>query len=639
MDIIVGTAGHIDHGKTALVKALTGVDADRLPEEKQRGITIDIGFAELEFGGYHFGFVDVPGHERFVKNMLAGASGIDLVMLVIAADEGVMPQTREHFEICRLLGVSSGIIVLTKKDLVDDEILEVVKLDAAELVAGSFLQQAPVVPVSSKSGEGIEDLRAAMLDASPRIRRHNNETLPRVPVDRSFTVKGFGTVVTGTLIAGNINETDELDVLPIGKTVRVRGLHTHGRPVCEVHAGQRVALNLGGIDHADIFRGMVLAEPRSILPTQIVDAEVEMLKDITRELRSRQRVRVNIGTEEALARVQVLNDAGQISAGAKDLVQLRFEIPVTAIPGDKFIIRSYSPQRTIGGGRVIDAVTGRHRQKDVEAVRLHLQQMLDAANDKPRLLRLILENAGKRGATFNDLKARTGWRNDVLNNAISDAAKAGHIFQSETFFLADRHFKALKEKTVAEIEDAHRRDPLSRGVLRETLREKVYSGLPVEIFRYVVSSLEAGKVLSSEKDLISLAHHALELSPEEKSMLERLRNIYPDAKFEVPKLEEALDRARENTGFERPHARKIFQLLLDSGELVKVTEEFYFWKPAVLDLIERLRTHTSDSGDRLIDVPRFKELAGISRKYAIPLLEYFDREKITVREGDKRRIL
>lgn len=639
MDIIVGTAGHIDHGKTALVKAITGIDADRLPEEKQRGITIDIGFAELEFGGFHFGFVDVPGHERFVKNMLAGASGVDLVMLVIAADEGVMPQTREHFEICRLLDVRSGIIVLTKKDLVDDEILEVVKLDAAELVTGSFLQEAPVVPVSSKSGEGIDDLRVAMVDAGSRIHRLDNDTITRVPVDRSFTVKGFGTVVTGTLISGQINESDELDVLPIGKTVRVRGLHTHGRSVREVHAGQRVALNLGGIDHADISRGMVLAEPRSILPTQIFDAEVEMLNDVKRELRSRQRVRVNIGTVEALARVQILNDAGQITPGKKDFAQLRFEIPVSAIPDDRFIIRSYSPQRTIGGGRVIDTMATRHRRRNVEAVRGRLQQMVDAGADRPRRLHLILESAGRQGLTIDEIRARTGWRKDILENAIGAASMAGQILQAETVFLAAGHFTALKEKTVAEIEDAHLRDPLGRGMLREILREKVFGKVPLEVFRGVISSLEAGKILSSERDMVGLVAHKLELSEEEESLRAHLRAVYRDATFEVPKLEEALARSIENTKFQRSHARRIFQLLLDNGELVKVTEELYFWKPAISDLIDSIRAYAAASGDRMIDVPSFKEIAGISRKYAIPLLEYFDREKITMREGDKRRIL
>lgn len=637
MDIIVGTAGHIDHGKTALVKALTGIDADRLPEEKQRGITIDIGFAELELGEFHFGFVDVPGHERFVKNMLAGASGVDLVLLVIAADEGVMPQTREHFEICRLLGMRSGVVALNKKDLVDDETVELVRAEAAELVTGSFLQDAPVVAVSSRSGEGIDELRKTMLEAATRLRRSNAETVARVPIDRSFTVKGFGTVVTGTLISGTITEADELDLLPERRLVRVRGLQTHSKPVSSVHAGQRVALNLGGIDHAAISRGMVLAERNSLEPTQILDAEIEMLTDMKRELRSRQRVRIHIGTAEALARVQVLNDTGRIEPGKRDLAQLRLEISVTAIPNDRFIIRSYSPQRTIGGGRVVDAMAAKHRQKDVNTVRRKLLGMLRSDTDRPQLLGHFLDNAGGRGLSFAAIQARTGWRKEILEEAIRDGIRTGAIVQADPFLLTSGHFSVLKETTVSEVEKAHRDDPLSPGMMRETLRERVFGSIPAEIFQAVVSSLEADKILLSRKDTVGIAGRDTAVSAEEAMLLERLRQIYTEAKLEVPKLDEALANSMEGTEFQRPHARKIFQLLLDAGELVKVADEFYFSKTAVLALIERVRAEAS--GDRLIDVPAFKELAGVSRKYAIPLLEYFDREKVTLRKGDKRLIL
>src|SRR5687768_8848637 len=288
MDIIVGTAGHIDHGKTALVKALTGVDADRLPEEKKRGITIDLGFAELDLGDVRIGFVDVPGHERFVKNMLAGASGIDLVLLVVAADEGVMPQTREHFEICRLLETKTGLIVLTKKDLVDEELLKIVNLEVAELTQNSFLENAPVIPVSAKTGEGIEELKNELKQIAAKIPERKNETIARLPIDRSFSIKGFGAVVTGTLVSGEIRETEELEILPIARKARVRGLQTHGKRVKNARAGQRTAVNLGGIEHAEIERGMILAEGGVLRPTQIFDAQIEVLKDAKKSLKSRQ---------------------------------------------------------------------------------------------------------------------------------------------------------------------------------------------------------------------------------------------------------------------------------------------------------------------------------------------------------------
>jgi selenocysteine-specific elongation factor len=374
MDIIVGTAGHIDHGKTALVKALTGVDADRFPEEKMRGITIDIGFAELDLGDVRIGFVDVPGHEKFVKNMLAGASGIDVVILVIAADEGVMPQTREHFEICRLLETKTGLIVLTKKDLVDAELLELVNLETAELVENSFLKDAPVIAVSARSGEGIEELKQALKNLALQIPERKNETIARLPIDRSFTVKGFGAVVTGTLATGEIAESSEMEILPLARKVRVRGLQTHGKPVKSAHAGQRTAVNLGGIDHAEIERGMILTETGVLRPAQIFDAEIEVLKTAKRALKSRQRVRVHLGTIEALARVQVLNARGEIAPGEKDFVQLRLEIPVVSIPNERFILRQYSPQMTIAGGRVLDNSAPRHRPKDAENVREYLRK-------------------------------------------------------------------------------------------------------------------------------------------------------------------------------------------------------------------------------------------------------------------------
>src|SRR5437764_3833173 len=335
--VIVGTAGHIDHGKTSLVRALTGVDADRLPEEKRRGITIDLGFAELDLGDVRVGFVDVPGHERFVKNMLAGAHGIDLVALVIAADEGVMPQTREHFDICRLLGVRSGLVVLTKTDAVDAELLELVSAEAEELVAGSFLEGAPVVATSARTGEGIEELKTRLREAALAAPARDTDTVTRLPVDRSFTMRGFGAVVTGTLVAGEINEGQELELLPAGERVRVRGVQVHGSAVKTATAGQRTAVNLGGVDASAIERGMVLAPAGRLAATQIVDARVSVLKDAPRPLKTRQRVRVHHGTAEVLARAVVLGAPGEpseIVPGAAGLVQLRLESPVVALPGD-----------------------------------------------------------------------------------------------------------------------------------------------------------------------------------------------------------------------------------------------------------------------------------------------------------------
>lgn len=637
MDIIVGTAGHIDHGKTALVKALTGVDADRFPEEKQRGITIDIGFAELDLGDVHIGFVDVPGHEKFVKNMLAGASGIDLVALVIAADEGVMPQTREHFEICRLLETKNGVIVLTKRDLVDDELLELVNLETAELVENSFLQDAPIISVSAKTGEGIEELKQTLKNLTEKIPARKNEIIARLPIDRSFTIKGFGAVVTGTLATGEISEGNEMELLPDGKKARVRGIQTHGKSVKTTHAGQRTAVNLGGIDHSEIERGMLLTEKDVLRPTQIFDAEIEVLKDAKKSLKTRQRVRVHLGTIEALARVQILNETNEIKQGEKDFVQLRLEIPIVCVPTERFVLRQYSPQMTIAGGRILDNSAIKHRRKDAENVRKYLQNLIEA--DKPHAIKLYLETANEHGLTFKDLQAKTAWREEILQKAIAENLEKKSVIEAENFYVARTPFENLKTKTLMEIEDFHKKEPLAKGLLRETLREKIFSHLPPEIFRSVLGNLEKDKKIAAEKDIVRAAAHNLELSADEKILRERLSAIYKTAKLEVPKLEDALLESIKNTKFDAHYARKIFQLLLNSGEVVKITDEFYFAKNEIENLVKKLREFADKSSDKLIDVPAFKDLAGISRKYAIPLLEYFDREKLTRRAGDKRLIL
>ncbi|MGI8467091.1 MAG: selenocysteine-specific translation elongation factor [Pyrinomonadaceae bacterium] len=641
MHIIIGTAGHIDHGKTALVKALTGIDADRLPEEKRRGITIDLGFAEMDLGDVHIGFVDVPGHERFVKNMLAGVSGIDAVALVIAADEGVMPQTREHFDICRLLETKIGLIVLTKADLVDVETLEIVKLETAELVQNSFLENAPVVVVSAKTGDGIAELKQTLRDISEKIPARKNESVARLPIDRAFSVKGFGAVVTGTLSAGEISEAIEMEILPIGKKARARGLQTHGKTVVTAYAGQRVAVNLGGIERAEIERGMVLCEKNTLSATQIFDAEIEVLKDAEKSLKSRQRVRVHIGTIEALARVRILNETGEIASGAKDFAQLRLEIPVVCLPSDRFIIRSYSPPMTIAGGKILDARAAKHRRRDIEKTRQILRNLIEAevSGDRAKQLKIFLETCGEGGANFADLQKRTGWRAPVLQKAFDESVEKKSVVRAEKFYVARAPFENLKKKTLSKIAAYHRCEPLGKGILRETLREKIFARFAPEIFRATLSSLEKENKIAAEKDFIRLAAHSLSLAPDEKILCDRLEKIYADAKLEVPSLENALEQTIQNTKSKRDAARKIFQLFLDSGELVKVTEDFYFRRACLDKLVEQLKNFAAQTPDRLIDVPAFKNLANVSRKYAIPLLEFFDREKITRRAGDKRLIL
>lgn len=642
MDIIIGTAGHIDHGKTTLIKALTGVNTDRLPEEKKRGITIDLGFAKLDLGVVRIGFVDVPGHEKFVKNMLAGAGGIDLVVLVVAADEGVMPQTREHFEICRLLETKHGLIVLTKKDLVDDEFIELVKYEVSELVKNSFLEKAPVVAVSTKTFEGLNELKEILKETTTKISPRKNETVSRLPIDRVFTVKGFGAVVTGTLIAGKIKSGSEMEILPIGKRVRVRSIQTHGKDAEKATAGQRVAVNLGGIDHVEIKRGMILGDPGVLHPTQIFDAKVEVLFDAACLLKSRQRVRVHIGTLEVFARIEVLNKVREIKQGEKDFMQIRLESPTISIPGERFILRRYSPQVTIGGGSVLDNDAKKHPRRDIENVRKYLHDLVESihSGNKVKRLKLVLETANERGLRFSDLQARTGWRDKVLQRVIYENVEKKAIVKADNFYISQVFFDTLTRKVLSEIKFHHKSEPLSKGVLRETLRERIGLHIPVDIFRETLNFLEDRKKVFVEKDIVRDVSHNQELSTDEKKIKESLLKIYANAGLQVPTLESVLKKATLESELSTKHVKKIFHILLTANKLVKVTENLYFTKEVLESLILRVVEYAeNETENRLITVPIFKEIAGTSRKYAIPLLEYFDRENITRRVGDKRLIL
>jgi selenocysteine-specific elongation factor len=634
---IIGTAGHIDHGKSALVRALTGTDPDRLPEEKRRGITIDLGFADLELDDLKLGFVDVPGHERFVKNMLAGAHGIDLLTLVIAADEGVMPQTREHFDICRLLGVRNGLIVITKKDLVEEEMLALVEDEARALVAGSFLEDAPVLAVSSKTGAGLDELKTKLVEIGSRVPPRSADFVMRLPVDRAFSMKGFGTVVTGTLISGQIAEADELELLPPGVKVRVRGLQVHGNAVKQAQAGQRTAVNLAGVDTAQMERGMVLAPAGRLRPTQIIDVWIDMLPGAERPVRTRSRVRFHIGAAEVLGRVTVLDGPSEISAGGGALAQLRLESPVVALHDDRFVLRSYSPADTIGGGKVLSPFAARHRRKEIEQTTQLLRSLMSA--EQATKLASFVRFSGKHGVRATDLAAMTGWTNDVLAHAAAAAVKQGTVVESAGVFVSQESFEQLSNEVVSELERHHKREPLARGMVRETLREKLFAHSLPELFGVVIGGLETKGLVVSEKDVIRSSGHRVDLTDQDAKLSDQIEKAYRDAGVEAPTLDEAMAR----TGIaaaQRVQARKIVQLLLDNRKLVRVQGEMFMHAEVINDLKTRLHNYAAaNEPARLIDVPTFKTLAGVSRKYAIPLLEYFDREQVTRRAGDKRLIL
>jgi selenocysteine-specific elongation factor len=618
------------------VRALTGIDPDRLPEEKRRGITIDLGFADLELDDLRLGFVDVPGHERFVKNMLAGAHGIDLLALVIAADEGVMPQTREHFDICRLLGVGNGLVVITKSDLVDEEMLALVEEEARELVTGSFLESAPVISVSSRTGVGLDELKSQLSNLGKRVPARSQDFTMRLPIDRAFSMKGFGSVVTGTLISGKITEGDELELLPSKTNVRVRGLQVHNKPVHEAYAGQRTAVNLAGIETAQIERGMVVAPYGRLRPTQVVDVWIDVLPGASRGVRSRSRVRFHIGAAEVLGRVRVL-EGSEIATGEGGFAQLRLEAPVVALHADRFILRSYSPAATIAGGMIVDPFATRHRGREMENTIALLRSLM--TDERTAKFAGFVKTAGERGLRLADIAAMTGWTNEVLTKVSSAIQKEGSVIEAGGVYLARESLDRLSQAVLGELERHHKREPLARGMLRETLREKIFAHSLPELFAGVIARLEADGKVASEKDIVRLSGHSVGLSEQDAKLSKRIEQLYLASGVEAPSIDEAMTRA-EVPPAGRAQARKLLQLLIDARTLVRIQGEMFMHTQVLEDLKTKLRNYASQhEPERLIDVAAFKDLAGVSRKYAIPLLEYFDREQVTRRAGDKRVIL
>lgn len=636
--IIVGTAGHIDHGKTSLVKALTGVDADRLKEEKERGITIDIGFADLTVGDVHFGFVDVPGHERFVKNMLAGAHGIDLVMLIVAADEGVMPQTREHFDICRLLEVKAGLVVITKTDMVEPEFAELVEAEVAEYVAGSFLEGAPILRVSSRTGEGIEELKKALVQLARKVEMRDENAVARLPIDRVFTIKGFGTVITGTLIAGQISAGDELELLPSDKLrTRARGIQVHGHATQEAKAGERTAINLQGLELDEVARGQVLTPAGRLTASSMLDVKLSLLKSAPRPLRTRSRVHLHLGTAEVLARVVLLGQ-NELAPGATCFAQLRLESPTLALPADHFIVRSYSPTVTIGGGVTVDALPRKHRLREGAQVVAQLEKLASA--DEVERIALLVEMAAERGLNQAELAARSGSTDGTIKRAAENLTKTRRLVMvsnNPMLLLARAEFDDLSKKVRAMLKAFHQRSPLESGMGREELREKIFADLSPEIFRTVINQLAERNEIVAEKDLIRLSTHRVALSAEEQAAKDHLAEIYQRAALQPISLEEAMAQAGAQFGIDKARAQRFAQMLINSGDLIKIAD-LIFHRSAIEALRETLQRFKSEQGPKL-DVGTFKDLTGVSRKYAIPLLEYLDRQRITRRVGDAREIL
>ncbi len=637
--VVVGTAGHIDHGKTALVKALTGINTDRLKEEQERGITIDIGFAPLPLAPsagdepIMVGFVDVPGHEKFVKNMLAGIWGIDLVVLVVAADESIKPQTREHFEICSLLKVKKGLVAITKMDLVDQDLLDLVTLEVRDFTRGSFLDGAPIIPVSSRTREGLERLKNEISKAARDVEPGRPSSLLRLPVDRSFSVRGFGTVVTGTLVSGSIAEGDEVAVYPEAQICRVRGIQVHGVSTKEAHAGQRTAVNLQGVDAAAVQRGNVIGRPGQMRPSSLLDVKVTLLAGAPSPLVDLARVRFHQGTSELLARVKMLSTA-KLDPGQEAFAQIRLESAVLSLPGDRFVIRRYSPTATIGGGVILDAFPAKHKGAAGPALLERLAR-LDRA-DALEALRVYLESAAA-GISAAELAVRAGRTPREVEALLTRDVSKGEVLSTgegaAAIFLDHDAAEEIEKQVTASLEAYHLANPLRPGMPREELRGQALKGVGPDLSRFVVERLAARGAVKTLKETISLSTHSIILSPEDEKTMECIEVAYRRSGLNPPELEDVV----RLEGLDGRRTSRVFHLLLASGRLTKIRDGTVFHAEAIESLKKKL--WELRPGQKVIDISSFKELTGTSRKTAIPLLEHLDSMKVTRRVGSEREIL
>ena len=630
--IILGTAGHIDHGKTSLIRAVTGVNTDRLKEEQERGITIELGFASMDLpSGRHVGIVDVPGHEKFVKNMVAGATGIDIVAMVIAADEGVMPQTREHMEICTLLGVEHGFIVLTKTDLVDEEWLELATEDVTEFAQGTFLEGKPVVPVSSATGQGIDRFISALDEASAEIPDRPPSSLFRLPVDRVFTMRGFGTVITGSLTSGRIRVGDTVMIYPSGKKAKVRGIQVHNQSREAAEAGMRTAINFQGLEKTDVERGEVLSSPKALEASYMVDLDLLYLKSNPRPIKNRTRVRFHTGTSEIIGHL-VLIDRDELKPGERSPAQIRLESPVSIVKDDRFVIRSYSPIRTVGGGRVLDPVPEKHKRFRPE-VTAHLQAL--AAGTPEEVVLRQIEAAGPRGISFARLQLVSSLHQKELDRMLQGLLSKKTVTlidKDHRIYVHQQSFSRTRESIEGVLAAYHQRHPLKAGMPKEELKSKVPEAAGGKLFTLVLGQMAEEKAVAQEGDLVRLGAHKISLGADQADVRDKILDLYRKHGLTPPYFKEVGGLLDIGAGA----AKDVLLLLVDEGRMVKVKEDLYFHSDAIEDLKRRLVDFLKQHQE--ITTPQFKEMTGASRKYVIPLLEYFDAKNVTLRIGDSRRL-
>jgi selenocysteine-specific elongation factor len=630
--IILGTAGHIDHGKTSLIKAITGIDTDRLKEEKERGITIELGFASLDLpSGQHLGIVDVPGHEKFVKNMVAGATGIDIVIMIIAADEGVMPQTREHMEICTLLGVQHGLIAMTKTDLVEEEWLELALEDIREFSQGTFLEDSPILPVSSVTGEGIPELIVALDKIAGNIPERPPTSLFRLPIDRVFTMKGFGTVITGTLVSGKIKVGDTIMVYPSRITSKVRGIQVHNQNAEAAEAGVRTAINFQGLDKAAVKRGEVLSSPGALISSYMVDVSFHFLASNKKPLKNRTLVRFHAGTSEVIGRL-ILLEHEDLPPGQTGVAQLRLDEPVAIVKDDRFVVRSYSPVRTIGGGQVLNPIPLKHKRLKADVIK-GLQNL--AENDSETIISHHIQQAGYSGVTFSHLKIMTNLTDKQIETILQHLLSQKTIIQTDKesrAFVHQATFDKLKRKMSEYLGNYHKANPLKTGMPKEELKSKVPQLTDSKLFNLLLNQMIKNQEIIQEENNVRLNSHRVALGEGQADIRDRILKTYQKGGLQPPYFRDIV----KTLNVDSNRAKDVLMLLVAEGQIIKTKEDLYFHKEAVAELQGKLVDFIKSQGE--ITTPQFKEMTGVSRKFVIPLIEYFDAKNVTLRVGDSRKL-
>ncbi len=628
--IILGTAGHIDHGKSSLVKALTGTDPDRLKEEKERGITLDLGFAALDLpGGNRLGIVDVPGHEGLIKNMLAGVGGIDIVMLVIAADEGIMPQTREHLAICDLLHVKKGLVALTKMDLVEKDWLALVNDEVRDFVKGTFLENSTIVPVSAKTGENLGVLVQELAKLSNNVSPKSSNGILRLPIDRVFTMKGFGTVITGTLLSGTISLDQEVDILPKGIKTKVRGLQSHNQAVQRSVAGQRTAVNLQGVEKDQISRGDTIVNSGFFVATKTLDAKLDLLKQAPRWLKTSSRVRFYNSTQESIGRIALLG-ANEIAPGQEAFVQLRLEQPVIAQHGDRFILRFYSPMETLGGGMVLNPHPRRHKQATMQESLKNLE-VLEKGTIEDRLA-LFISGRGLAGMEEAEATGMIAADKQVILTALASLAQKKSVLRVDNIYVHKSHLAALEKKVLDIIAKYHKDNPLKPGLEKEELKGMLRIRLSPRVLNLAIDGLVKKKQIEADGSRLRLPGFKAAVGKDQDAVknkiVEAIKNggSQPPLREELPAL----------IGVSEKDAKDLLKLLAEEGRTVRINDSLHLHKDTLETIKTNLKKYLEERKE--ITMAEFRDLAKTSRKFAVPLMEYFDSQKFTQRVGDKRML-